>query len=970
MTYCSTTYYSSSCRSYDQGASSISGRYSFDEDRNNSELNAYGFDKGIAGKQVYLIDSYGRVVASTTTNADGAYKFAQLKAGYYKIAFEGASGFSFADKDATDGRFDSDANCNGVTDWLSISSCQNVSDIDVSLQRDVGKITGSIFADAGCDGINGGYKTVAGATYVMEAEAMCRSGSLVVASGSQASGGKFVKLNCGSTGTLADCFSGKSGTYDVTLRVQDECDGQSTITLKVNGCTVTAVRLDRDVNGSGGDNGGFSDFVIKGVKIDAGAKIELAVQGSGSEYVRLDKVTFQGAPTTTYVAEAAKAGVKVVLLDGAGAVVASTLTDANGNYTFKDVPTGQYRVMGEAPDGTKFTLKDAGGNDAIDSDVGADGKSDLITVTKDGVYDVDMGLCTIKYGAVEGRYFLDADRNGVDNGEAGVAGKLVTLSKADGTVVATATTDANGHYVFNNVVAGNYVLGFESSAAQAREFTTANVGANDAIDSDADVVTGKTGVVTVVEGQTTADVDVGVRDQLGAVSGRYFFDADRNGVDNGEAGVAGKVVTLYTAAGATVASTTTDANGHYAFTGVIGGAYVVGFESSAAENRAFVAPNLGSNDAIDSDVDAAGRVSVSILPGQTTADVDAGVYRLNKAPVAVADATQTCADEAKTFSLVANDSDPDGTPPAVVALSDEDETIAVGGTLTLASGAKVTLHADGSVTYDGVAAHAGLTIGSTAQDSFSYTLSDGIDTATAGVTVDVCGALNTPETIDARTFGGAKITYIVDAFTPSNAIDAFAFKMVSVSIPDDFATTPRTVADLGGPLFSAAYCIDAHRDIYSNVLTTGDLMVATASNALKAGLSASAADHMDNLNWLLNQHFTSVDNGDGNAKTYTDLEVQEAVYLLMNNDTFFINNSDYGNIFVDNNDGVRQANELGTLQNAHEIAQLALTQGEGFVAGSGDLLGMIIDPTSPAQQEQPFIFALSFDLFAENCLCA
>jgi len=100
------------------------------------------------------------------------------------------------------------------------------------------------------------------------------------------------------------------------------------------------------------------------------------------------------------------------------------------------------------------------------------------------------------------------------------------------------------------------------------------------------------------------------------------------------------------------------------------------------------------------------------------------------------------------------------------------------------------------------------------------------------------------------------------------------------------------------------------------------------------------------------------------------MEVQEAIYILLNGDTFFINNPAYGTVFLDNNNGVRDGTERATAQNAHEIADLALSLGNGFVAHEGQLLGLILDPTSPDYQDQPFIFGVSFDLFREDCLCS
>ena len=58
------------------------------------------------------------------------------------------------------------------------------------------------------------------------------------------------------------------------------------------------------------------------------------------------------------------------------------------------------------------------------------------------------------------------------------------------------------------------------------------------------------------------------------------------------------------------------------------------------------------------------------------------------------------------------------------------------------------------------------------------------------------------------------------------------------------------------------------------------------------------------------------------------------------------------------------------LFNSGGSANLALLHGNGFVAGHGDILGLILDPTAPAGQDQPFIIGVQFNLFEENCLCA
>ena len=128
------------------------------------------------------------------------------------------------------------------------------------------------------------------------------------------------------------------------------------------------------------------------------------------------------------------------------------------------------------------------------------------------------------------------------------------------------------------------------------------------------------------------------------------------------------------------------------------------------------------------------------------------------------------------------------------------------------------------------------------------------------------------------------------------------------------------------------------------------------------------ANKFDSVNWLLNNDFTQVDNGDGAGDTYSDLEVQEAIWLLLNGDTFFINNPGFTNPeFMDDNNGVRDGVELATQQNAEEIAMAAMAQGDGFIAGDGDVIGLILDPTDPSTQDQPFVIGVRFDDI--DCIC-
>ncbi|WP_211090247.1 Ig-like domain-containing protein [Pseudothauera nasutitermitis] len=86
--------------------------------------------------------------------------------------------------------------------------------------------------------------------------------------------------------------------------------------------------------------------------------------------------------------------------------------------------------------------------------------------------------------------------------------------------------------------------------------------------------------------------------------------------------------------------------------------------------------------------------------------------------------------------ILANDSDPENDPLSIVAVNGS--ALTVGEWITLPSGAKLMLNADGSFSYDTNNQFGHLAAGEWATDSFQYTISDGMggeDTATVTVTV-------------------------------------------------------------------------------------------------------------------------------------------------------------------------------------------------------------------------------------------
>jgi len=232
-----------------------------------------------------------------------------------------------------------------------------------------------------------------------------------------------------------------------------------------------------------------------------------------------------------------------------------------------------------------------------------------------------------------------------------------------------------------------------------------------------------------------------------------------------EIGAAGVTVLLKDASGKTIDQTETDANGNYlcsglaagdykvcdSFTGLDAGDYKVSFDGNTVDGKLFVGTDAGSDDTVDSDADTNGMTGVYTLNiGDKETDVDAGVEFANVAPEANADALKTCANAgSKTVDLLANDRDADGDILSVLSISDADEMAFVGESLTLDSGATVTLNADGTVSYDTNGVHDALLVGSEfAEETVTYTVSDGNgDTGTSTLDVTVCGAASTLQMI-------------------------------------------------------------------------------------------------------------------------------------------------------------------------------------------------------------------------------
>jgi choice-of-anchor A domain-containing protein len=215
-----------------------------------------------------------------------------------------------------------------------------------------------------------------------------------------------------------------------------------------------------------------------------------------------------------------------------GAAIATTTTNAQGVYSFNGLAAGNYIVGIVIPTGYESSVtvvSSTNPNNNIDDDnnginltgpnvAGTEVRSNFITLSLNGepIDDGDgsNGNLTLDFGlqglgGIGDYVFNDIDKDGIqDANEDGIQNVNVTLTYPGGFQV-TIQTDENGYYFFPNLGPGSYTVAFETPIGQLP--SPANVGANDAIDSDpvAGVVN-----VTLNAGQVNTTIDAGYYIQI------------------------------------------------------------------------------------------------------------------------------------------------------------------------------------------------------------------------------------------------------------------------------------------------------------------------------------------------------------------------------------------------------------------------------------------------------------------------
>ena len=150
-----------------------------------------------------------------------------------------------------------------------------------------------------------------------------------------------------------------------------------------------------------------------------------------------------------------------------GYLVATTLTDANGNYVFNNLTPDDYVAVETQPSNLDDVSEKEGGTDKDKVDNGiVNAIAGIVLAGEEDTgndfieKDKDTNSSTANY-RIGDLFWIDSNKNGVyDSGEDVIPNAIVELLDTKGNVISSTKTDINGKYHFD-VVAGEYKVRFK-----------------------------------------------------------------------------------------------------------------------------------------------------------------------------------------------------------------------------------------------------------------------------------------------------------------------------------------------------------------------------------------------------------------------------------------------------------------------------------------------------------------------------
>ncbi|WP_020471274.1 SdrD B-like domain-containing protein [Zavarzinella formosa] len=533
-------------------------------DVNNNGIQDAG-EAGISGVAVVLLDTSNNVLASTTSGANGIYEFSNLLPGNYQVrlsssnfraggVLEGYASSTGANGQAT-GPFEGAATPNPTS---------NFSDTD-----DNGTTNG-VLGTLGV--IDSGIITL-----TADSEPLGENPGPVDATVTDANSNLTVDFGVFQKHTLGNVIfedANNNGVQDPTET------GITGVTVNLYDATGTTLLTSSFTNAQG--------------------QYLFSLLAPGSYVVEVAASNFNvGGPLAAYRS--------------------STGTNGSASGPSEPAPGPNNNIDGVDDGTTSGTLGAGGVVRALPVTLGTDEplnetpNNDTTSLTPDNQSNLTVDFGFFRPLSLGNQVFLDSNNDGFrQTGETGINGVLVDLLNASGGVVASTTTATvgpdSGIYRFDNLGAGQYrvrltapnftgagsLVGFNNSSVNQTDpntdinddnngITVGTLGSGGVIQSN--LIDLSVGNEPITDGDTNPNtnltLDFGVFSRH-SIGNRVFNDANNNGTqDPGESGIANVAVQLLDGTGTNIlASTTTDINGLYLFTGIAPGSYVVRIPAS------------------------------------------------------------------------------------------------------------------------------------------------------------------------------------------------------------------------------------------------------------------------------------------------------------------------------------------------------------------------------------------------------
>ncbi len=499
----------------------------------NSNISGYAFiDSNIDGKitneqklKDVTVKLYyqNALIKEVKTDANGYYKFEDIKPGTYELEFIDNSGNNYKYSLASN----IDDQGKKVVDTISGQEEYNQ---NAGFYLD-GKITGKVFLDENADGNdlndNGLIKDV---TLYYNNQEVAKTTSDI--NGNY----EFNDL--------------KPGNYYVEFAKDTHIPSPKGVVsdVKSDYTTDTIKLLSGQTNSTDFDGGFYNTSNISG-----------SIFLDGNQNLKYDSNEIYAG------------GIKVYLKDEAGNIISATTTDQNGFYKFTDLKPNKYYV--EAEKWNSFTYKDK--TDGIYSN----GKSKLLEITSgSNILNVDgiiwlNGDVVDKYSKIMGNFlFLDTNGDGIQNtNETGIDNVEVSLYNENYDLI-NKTTTTNGFYYFA-AYPGEYKLSFDIDG-NTYFISPKEQGNDKELDSNLNT---NNEIDTFVLKDNDLSLDAGIY-LKSSISGYYLEDMKNDGKDTSDNFKENKIVYLYDKDNKLVATTLTDDKGYYEFKNLDKGDYKVSFE--------------------------------------------------------------------------------------------------------------------------------------------------------------------------------------------------------------------------------------------------------------------------------------------------------------------------------------------------------------------------------------------------------